>query len=230
MPKKLLAIALSVLLFSLIFTACKKQAANEPNGNSHDDISSLSLTYPEGTSWTSPGTNEEIAVSDPTVWIENCETPDPTGVAVSDPTRCPEKDLNPYGLNYLTGIKEITVFSEGKSKNPSLQQTTEVLKLLNEELNSNWWDMLRLAVTEDDISKLKAENSCIEISFNSLTKITDNCDCIEPCTYEFDKILVVLDGENENTIYFSQNGRYKHGPIRFPHSDLSENLLKIIST
>ena len=220
MPKKLLAIALSVLLFSLIFTACKKKAANDPNGNSHDDISSLSLTYPEGTSWTSPGTNEEIAVSDPTFASE---------IAVSDPTRCPEKDLNPYGLNYLTGIKEITFFSEGKSKSPSLQQTTEVLKFLNEELNSNWWDMLRLAVTEDDISKLKAENSCIEISFNSLTKITDNCDCIEPCTYEFDKILVVLDGENENTIYFSQNGRYKNGPIRFPHSDLSENLLKIMS-
>lgn len=223
MSKKLVSIALSVVFISIIFTACKKQVENEPNGNSKTDISSVSLTYREETSGT------EIAVSDPTVWIENCETPDPTEIAVSDPTRCPEEDLNPYGVNYLSGIKEIIFYSGGKTKTPSTQQTAEVLKLLNEELNSNYWTMLKLAVDEQYITDLKSTTPCIEISFSKLTKIQDNCDCIEPCVYEFDKILIPLDGSNANTVFFSQDGRYKHGPIRFAYSDISDNILKILS-
>ncbi len=220
MSKKLLALTLSLLTLSLVFTACKKQAETEQNGNSQADISSTSLPYSKGTSWISPETNEEWAISGPTVASE---------IAVSDPTKCPEENLNPYGVNYLTGIKEITFYSGGKTKAPTSHQASEVLKVLNEELNSNYWDMLKLAVTEDDIENLKANTTCLEITFGSATKIRDNCDCIEPCVYEFDKILITLDNENANTIYFSQNGRYKHGPIRFPHSDLSENLFKILS-
>ena len=231
MTKKLLALALSIISLSVIFTACKKQAEAEKNEISDTDRSAVSLTYLNGTSLTRSEVTEEIAVSDPTVWIESCEPPEVTEeIAVSDPTKCPEKDLNPYGLNYLTGVKEITFFSKGSHKTPSSQQTSETLMLLNEELNSNYWDLLKLAVTQEDIEKLKENNSCVEISFSALSKITDNCDCIEPCVYTFDKILVVLDGENATTIYFSQNGSYKNGPIKFPHSDLSARLLKVLSS
>lgn len=223
MTKKLLALALSIVLLSIIFTACKNKVTNEPDEKSQKDISLSTLTYRQET------LNSEIAVSDPTVFIEDCETPDPTEVAVSDPTKKHEENINPYGVNYLSGVTEAVFYSSSKSYTLTSVERENILRIINEELNGNWWDVLRLAVLEEDILNLKENNSCLEITFNSVKSIQDNCDCIEPCTYEFDKILIVLDGENQNTIYFSQNGKYKHGPIKFPNSNLSKNLMNSIS-
>lgn len=230
MSKKILAVALSLLSFSLILTACKKQVENEPKGTSQPNAESATVTLTDSViTTTSPRESstcipDENAVSDPTVWIENCETPETDEVAVSDPTRVNVQNIH----TTISTPEKITFYSEGKENSLSSSIVEDVVEEINEELTENYFSQLKLAVTSQMIENCKKNNTCVELQFDSLQVLHENCDCIEPHPYYFEKILIVLDGDYKGVLFFEKDGQYQNGPIKFSQSDIAEDILKEI--
>ncbi|MBE6784032.1 MAG: hypothetical protein E7536_08475 [Ruminococcaceae bacterium] len=228
MSKKLLAIALSLLSLSLVLTACKKQIENESNGNSQNGLSSLNSAVSNSTSLTNPETETVTLtdpVSDPTVWIENCETHDPTEIAVSDPTRANEQNMQ---VTSLKAPANAMFYSDGNQQTLTAEMSLDVIEEINEEITENYFSQLKLAVRNEDIEKLKANNYCVELQYNSQQVLHENCDCIEPHAYYFEKVFIVLDGDYEGVFFFEKDGQYQNGPIKFYQSDIAEDILKEI--
>lgn len=107
---------------------------------------------------------------------------------------------------------------------------SEITEDINETIKERSWNTLKLAVTKDYIDKIKKENLCIEICFDGVQQLSGlKGESVNKQTYCFEKILVVLDGDNKNTLFFEKDGKYQNGPIIPVHSDMAEEILREIS-
>ncbi len=156
-------------------------------------------------------------------------TTETTTDVVSDPTKpVTESDTGSSSI-FLNVPEQILFYHNGKPQTiPNGDvMCDEVIKEINKVIKNDRWGILKLAVEDGYIDKLKSENLCIEIYYdetqalNGLKGHTQN-------KYSFEKILIILDGIDKNTLFFCKDGEYQHGPIKAYSSDLSAEVLKDI--
>lgn len=156
-------------------------------------------------------------------------TTEPPTEAVSDPTKPATTSDTETSVNFLYEPEEILFYHDGKPQTISKDNVMcdEIIKAINNSTKNEKWGILKLAVEEGYIDKIKNENLCIEIYYNDLQTLgglkghTQN-------EYSFEKILIILDGSDKNTMFFCKDKEYQHGPIKPYNSVLSEEILAYI--
>lgn len=216
MKKKFMTIVSALLMLTIFLSACGQKDVNGPT----------------------PATSQKKNTAEENITIETTEKEKPTKPTetlletsteiVSDPTRRPD---DPNYHNRKTSVipaQKALFYSDAKEQELTSEMIRNIINEINEELSENYFQQLKLAVTSEDISELKENNYCIELQYNSTQTIQANCDCIDPPTYSFEKILIVLNGKNENIFFLEKDGVYQNGPIGFANSDLSQDILEAI--
>ncbi len=132
-------------------------------------------------------------------------------------------------INFLYKPEKIIFYHNAKPQTLSEEMSTEIIKEINNVTKRSTWDVLKLAVTKEHTEKIKNENLCIEIYYDGIQLLNDlNGENVKDNTYRFEKILIVLDGDDKNTFFFEKDGEYQNGPIVPCLSDLSEKILQEI--
>lgn len=130
--------------------------------------------------------------------------------------------------DFFKSAENAVFYYNSKSQNVAEDMLNKnILKIINGEIGGKTFGILKLVVTEQFIEKIKAENMCLEISFNSVQRIS-GLKGTENKTFEFEKVLIALDGENKNVIFFMKDGKYQNGPVKLFDSTLCEDILDYI--
>ena len=149
--------------------------------------------------------------------------------AVSDPTKPVTNVDTESSVSFLHKPEEILFYHDGKPQSISGDNVMcdEVIEIINDSIKNEKWGILKLAVEEGYIDKIKNENLCIEIYYNDLQTL-DGLQGHTQDEYSFEKILIILDGSDKNTMFFCKDKEYQHGPIKPYNSVLSEEILAYI--
>ena len=132
-------------------------------------------------------------------------------------------------INFLNKPEKIIFYHNGNPQTIAKDNAMcdDVIKSINNVTQNNEWEILKLAVEESYINKTKSENLCIEIHYDAIQYL-NNLSGIKGMTYSFDKVLLVLDGDDKGTMFFCENENYRNGPIKSFSSSLSEDVLSNI--
>ncbi len=221
MKKKLVTIISALLMLSVLLSACGQREANGPTPDtSKHETTTESKTEKETT------TEPKNTVNKPT------ETEIPTQ-PVSDPTRASTTaDTNVF-INFLYKPEKINFYHNGKPQTLTEEMCEDVIDEINKATRKEKWGMLKLAVFNEDIDKIKEENYCIEIHYdiNSVgTQILNdlNGESINNMTFRFEKVFIPLNGNYEGIMFFEKDGVYRSGPIKAYNYNLAEEILKDI--
>lgn len=202
-----LIITIAVLLFALIPVFLKFITPQHSN------------TFPQ---------TEISSIADITVTTSVTAT-EPTTAPVSDTTRISTTCVAEVLTKGLAEPEQILFYHNGKPQtiHKGDVMCDEVIKAINKATKKDNWGILKLAVEEDYINRIKNENLCIEIFYNE-TQLLNGLNGHTFDEYNFEKILIVLDGDDKNTMFLSKDGKYQNGPIRPYNSALSEDILSYI--
>lgn len=131
-------------------------------------------------------------------------------------------------INFFPPADGAVFYHNGKPQEITKEMmNNDILKVINDVTKTKKFVTLKLGVTEQFIEKIKAKNLCLEISFKG-SHLINNLNGINEQTFNFEKVLIVLNGEFENYIFFMKDGIYQHGPIQPLGSTLSEDILACI--
>ncbi len=200
-----LIVTVAVLLFALVPVFLK---FTSPQGN---------ITFPQTE-------NSSVGNITETTSAKATET---STVPVLEPIKTTTEPDTEASVNSLYKPEQILFYHNGKpqtiSKDSEMCDT--VIRSINKAIANDKWGILKLAVEDGYIDKIKNENLCIEIFYND-TQTLEGFKGHTQDKYHFEKILIILDGVDKNTMFFCKNGVYQHGPVKPFSSDLSEELLK----
>lgn len=218
MNKKLMAIVSAILIVTAFFSACGQKPAPQ--------TSSQTETTAEENITENETAKETTNVSESTV-----NRPTETEILthpVSDPTKPSTTDTEVF-INFLYEPEKIVFYSDGKAQTLTKEVCDDVIEEINKVTRHGYWDILKLAVFNEDIDKIKEQNCCIEIHYDGSQILNDlNGQSVKNSTYRFEKVLIVLDGNDKNTMFLEKNGEYQSGPLYPLLSNLSEEILKEI--
>lgn len=228
MSKKLTAIVFALFLLTAFLTACVQKQTNNPS----PETSNQDVTAEETSDETV--TKEEEATTDgtPTVVM-----PTATAVlteAVSDPTRASTTTSTDVFINFLYAPEKIIFYHNGKPQTLTEAMCTDVINEINKATRQEKWGMLKLAVFNEDIDKIKKENLCIEIHYDvnsDGTQILNNLNGdadLNDMSFRFEKVFISLSGEYEGVMFFEKDGIYESGPIKAYNYNLAEEIRKDI--
>lgn len=216
MNKKLITIVSALLMLTVFLSACGNNDVNGPTPQT-----SLKQTTTEAP------TEETTTQSTTEKEIKTDITEIPTDV-VSDPTRASTTDTEVF-INFLYEPEKIVFYSDGKAQTLTKEMSDEIIKEINKVTKYGYWDYLKLAVFNEYIDEIKEKNLCIEIHYDGIQILNDlNGKSVKNNTHRFEKVLIVLDGDNKNTMFLEKDGEYQSGPLFPLLSDLSEEILEHI--
>lgn len=221
MSKKLSAIVIATLLPAVLFTACKQNnIPNSPSETADNIATTEKVTLSETTT---QGSTEKTTVT----------TTTPPTDPVSDPTRASTTSVPDVFINFLYKPEKIIFYHNGKPQTLTEEMCNDVIEEINKATQKEKWGVLKLAVFNEDIDKIKEENYCIEIHYDinsDGTQILNNLNGagIRDMTFRFEKVFIPLDGSYKGIMFFEKDGIYRSGPIKSYSYDLPEEILKDI--
>lgn len=152
---------------------------------------------------------------------------------VSDPTKASTTGVPDVFINFLYKPEKIIFYHNGKPQTLTEEMCNDVIEEINKATRNAKWGVLKLAVFNEDIDKIKEENYCIEIYYDinsDGTQILNNLNGagIRDMTFRFEKVFIPLNGNDEGIMFFEKDGIYRNGPIKTFGYNLSEEILKDI--
>lgn len=223
MKKKLVTIVSALLMLIVFLSACGQKEVNGPT----PDTSKHEATTEENT--TENKTEKETTTeSDATVYRPTVPTQ-----PVSDPTRASTTCVPDVSINFLYKPEKIIFYHNGKPQTLTEEMCEDVIDEINKATRKEKWGMLKLAVFNEDIDKIKEENYCIEIHYDINSDGTQllnglKGESINNMTFRFEKVFIPLSGNYEGVMFFEKDGIYRSGPIKAYNYNLSEEILKDI--
>ncbi len=224
MNKKLITIVSALLMLTVFLSACGNNDVNGPTPQT-----SLKQTTTEApTEETTEETTTQRATEKET---KTDITEIPTDV-VSDPTRASTTDTEVF-INFLYEPEKIVFYSDGKAQTLTEEICDDVIQEINTATRREKWGMLKLAVFNEDIDKIKEENYCIEIHYDTNrdgTQVLNNLNGagVNDITFRFEKVFIPLNGDYKGVMFFEKDGIYRSGPIKAYNYNLAEEILKEI--
>lgn len=220
MNKKLSAIVIATLLPAVLFTACKQNNIPDSPSETANNITTEKVTVAETTTQES---TEKTTVS----------TTTPPTDPVSDPTRASTTSVPDVFINFLYKPEKIIFYHNSKPQTLTEEMCDDVIEEINKATRKEKWGVLKLAVFNEDIDKIKEENYCIEIHYDinsDGTQILNNLNGagMRDMTFRFEKVFIPLNGNYEGVIFFEKDGIYRSGPIKSYNYNLSEEILRDI--
>ncbi len=219
MKKKLVTIVSALLMLIVFLSACGQREANGPT----PDTSKHETT-------TENSTEKETTTDPKCITIAPTETEIPTQ-PVSDPTRASTSCVPDVSINFLYKPEKIIFYHNGKPQTLTKEMCDDVIDEINKATRKEKWGMLKLAVFNEDIDKIKEENYCIEIHYDinsDGTQILNDLNGIKDMTFRFEKVFIPLNGNDEGVMFFEKDGIYRSGPIKAYNYNLAEEILKDI--
>lgn len=221
MKKKLITIVSALLMLALFLSACGQITVNGPT----PDTSSLEATTNENT--TENKTEKETTTESEAIVYRPTVPTQP----VSDPTRASTTCIPDVSINFLYKPEKIIFYHNGKPQTLTAEMCDDVINEINKATRKEKWGMLKLAVFNEDIDKIKDENYCIEIHYDinsDGTQILNDLNGMKDITFRFEKVFIPLKGNYEGVMFFEKDGIYRNGPIKAYNYDLAEEILKDI--
>ncbi len=221
MKKKLVTIVSALLMVIIFLSACGQREVNGPT----PDTSKHEAT-------TENKTEKETTTEPKCIAIEPTETEIPTQ-PVSDPTRASTTCVPDVSINFLYKPEKIVFYHNGKPQTLTEEMCADVISEINKATRKEKWGMLKLAVFNEDIDKIKEENYCIEIHYDINSDGTQllnglNGESVNYMTFRFEKVFIPLNGNEEGVMFFEKDGIYRNGPIKAYNYNLAEEILKDI--
>ncbi len=220
MNKKLLSIVIATLLPAVLFTACKQNNIPDSPSETVNNMTTEKVTVAETTAQESTEQTTVTTTTPPT---------DP----VSDPTRASTTSVPDVFINFLYKPEKIIFYHNAKPQTLTEEMCDDVIEEINKATRKEKWGVLKLAVFNEDIDKIKEENYCIEIHYDinsDGTQILNNLNGagIHDMAFRFEKVFIPLSGNYEGIMFFEKDGIYRSGPIKSYNYDLSEEILRDI--
>lgn len=135
--------------------------------------------------------------------------------------------------NFKTSLDtpdELYLYTDGKKEKISNELISKILPQVNIYLNDTKIGVLKLAVSEDMIEKIKSENKAIELKYDSRQTYVMFRKTGGPDTYKFEKVLIPLDGERKGCVFFCKDDIYQHGPLKpFDSRGCVEEIISILN-
>lgn len=192
-----LAIISTVCIF-VCFSSCVKQKPIDTASESIKTTSETASTESQsndGTSSTVQSLNtqdnsESITAKPYTSSVTTINAkPDISSVATNNEK--PDTASN----NELSVAQKLLFFAENKETVCSPNVTAEVTAKLNTFISTDTLYATKLAVTDDTISNIKAEQKCIELMYDTTQHIKISSLIGVRSDYKFNKLLLVLNGD-----------------------------------
>lgn len=218
MKKKLVTIVSALLMVTIFLSACGQSEVNGPTPDtSKHETTTENKTEKETT------TEDDATLYRPTIPTE----------PVSDPTRASTTSIPDVTINFLYKPEKIVFYHNGKPQTLTEEMCDDVISEINKATRKEKWGMLKLAVFNEDIDKIKEENYCIEIHYDINSDGTQllnglNGESVNNMTFRFEKVFIPLNGTYESVMFFEKDGIYRSGPIKAYKYNLSEEILKDI--
>lgn len=118
-------------------------------------------------------------------------------------------------------------YSGGQRTTLTKEQSKSIISRVNTLFTDDRIDIAKLAVTKDLIPKIKAEQKCVELIYNSEQKATVSC-ASGNYSKSFNKILIVLDDDYKNLIFFETDNVYQNGYIMTNSKSFANDILNIV--
>lgn len=222
MKKKLVTIVSALFILALFLSACGQKEVNGPT----PDTSEYNTTTEENTT---DDKTEKAAVTEPETTVIRPTVPTQP---VSDPTRASTTCIPDVFINFLYKPGKIIFYHNGKPQTLTAEMCNDVIEEINAATRKEKWDMLKLAVFNEDIDKIKKANYCIEIHYDinsDGTQILNNLngESVNDMTFRFEKVFIPLNGEYKGVMFFEKDGTYsRSSTIKAYNYNLAEEILK----
>lgn len=229
MKKKLSLIAFALLLIAVLFTACKKEKViilnDNVNKTSLQEIPAEKKTEKETTTiLRCPIT--ETTTKGPKCYVGEPDDPEICTDPVSDPTRTSTTAIPEVFSKFLCEPEKIIFCHDGKPQTLTAEMNNEVIKEINAYLREDYkgggW---KYAAEKTMIDEIKSHIH-IEIYYDSLQTFSTENPTDERV---YNHLLVSLEGQYKNIIFFGKDGKYMSIPIGpLYDDDFSEDILRHI--
>lgn len=215
MKKKFVTIVSALLMLIIFLSACGQKEVNGPT----PDTSKQETTTEENK------TEKETTTEPKCIVIEPTETEIPTQ-PVSDPTRASTTCVPDVSVNFLYKPEKIIFYHNGKTQTLTEEMNKEVIKEINSYLRQDYkgsgW---KYAAEKSMIDEIK-NHLHIEIYYDSVQTFSTSNSADER---KYNHLLVSLEGQYKNIIFFGKDGKYMSIPIGpLYDDDFSEDILKHI--
>ncbi len=195
MLKKFTAFFLTITSVILLFAACGKADEKTPQTT----VPETQLETEEAVLINETEPKDEATTKSVT---ESEEKTTPTTELCSVPLKNPYFPTPSYQYFYNNSLKEKDTYL-----------ASEVAEIVNNSLKNGKWGLLKLAVTDDMVSKITDEETCLELVFDKNYVFSKTAD-MGGRKFEYDKALIVLTGEYKDCIFFSLSRKYYDGEIQ----------------
>ncbi|MBQ7957548.1 MAG: hypothetical protein IJ279_05865 [Clostridia bacterium] len=239
MRKNIFIALITVILSMVVLTSC---------GAEKEEIVTENNTYETKIA---PAIREEISsvIDDKTEMAEKIETTteettekttkenhpsseNTTKTNVPDTTRERTTAVPDVTIDFFYPTEGAVFYHNGKPQDITKEMMDkDILPIINKVTKNERFGMAKLYVDNTLTDKIKAENLCLEISFegvhliNGLHGVGNLDGSKSQYTFFFEKVLIALDGEYKNVIFFMKDGQYRSGPIKPYNSSLSDDIL-----
>lgn len=205
----------SFRLVSLIVTIAVLIFAMVPVFSKYINTNQISMNPPTETTTNQSTTSENFLT-----------TTEPPTEAISDPTKPATSSDTEASINFLYEPEKIVFCHDGKPQTLTKEMNEEVIKEINSYLRNDYkgggW---KYAAEESMINEIKSHIH-IEIYYDSVQTFSTASSTDER---KYDHLLVSLEGQYKNIIFFGKDGKYMSIPIGpLYDDDFSENILRHI--
>ena len=129
----------------------------------------------------------------------------------------------------LSVPQKLLFISDDKENICSSDTTTQVIAKVNAYINDGTLKAMKMAVSDDTICNIKSTQKCIEIVYETTQSLHTSAINGAATDYEFNKILLVLNGDYKGLLFFAQNGTYLPGPIKGSGENYINDILSVCS-
>lgn len=224
MKKKIPMIAFALLMSAVLFSACNRNESRIDKPTVQNKTTAQEAT-------TENKTEKETTTEPQNVVHENGKTEiftktDFTTDVVSDPTKPATSSDTEASVNFLYEPEKIVFCHDGKPQTLTKEMNEEVIKEINSYLRNDYkgggW---KYAAEESMINEIKSHIH-IEIYYDSVQMFSTASSTDER---KYNHLLVSLEGQYKNIIFFGKDGKYMSIPIGpLYDDDFSENILRHI--
>ncbi len=207
---------ISAILLLLSISACKEEKSNLNETKSTTSATEKSTTEAKSTE---PKTT--------TITTTKRETTTETTQRV---TTTVEPTIQEDFKTSLNTPDECYLYADGNTEKVSNDLISKILPQVNIYLNDTKLGVLKLAVTEDMIEEIKSQNKAVELIYNSEQTYVLFQRTGGPDKYNFEKVLIPLDGERKGYVFFCKDGTYQNGPLKLQEQKAINEILSMIKS